>query len=104
MVISRSTSGAFCFYVGGGRNTNGLASGHSATVWGRQLRLCLAVLSRTLWNLALLRKAQGHLPAALVLEREALRVLDTTQDEAAKKKTREFIAKWEAELKSSPES
>lgn len=57
---------------------------------------------QTLENLALLRKARGHLPAALALEREALQVLATTQDEAAKKKARSLIARWEADLNSPP--
>jgi tetratricopeptide (TPR) repeat protein len=53
---------------------------------------------KTLENLALLRKAQADLPAALALEREALKVLETTQDEAAKRNARGLIAEWEAEL------
>jgi predicted ATPase/Tfp pilus assembly protein PilF len=52
---------------------------------------------KTLGNLALLRKAQGDVPAALTLEREALKVLEMTQDEAAKQKARDLIAKWEGQ-------
>src|SRR5205814_1483740 len=53
------------------------------------------VEGKTLENLALLREAQGDLPAALAQEGEALRVIETTEDEAAKKKARDLIAQWD---------
>jgi tetratricopeptide (TPR) repeat protein len=59
---------------------------------------------QTLENLALLRKAQGDVTEALQFEREALRVLDTTEDEAAKAKAREWLAEWEQQGQSGAES
>jgi hypothetical protein len=50
---------------------------------------------KTLENLGLLRAAQGNLAGALALEREALRVRETTEDEAAKQEARRLVAKWE---------
>jgi class 3 adenylate cyclase/predicted ATPase/Flp pilus assembly protein TadD len=52
---------------------------------------------QTLENLALLREAQGDVPGALELERLALRVFETTEDEAAKMKARALVAKWQGQ-------
>lgn len=50
---------------------------------------------QTLYNVALLHAERGDYALALQWEREALRVLETTQDERAKQKTRNWIAEWE---------
>ena len=49
----------------------------------------------TLANLALLRQAQGDKTEALRLAREALRVFEATEDEAAQEKVRQLVAAWE---------
>jgi tetratricopeptide (TPR) repeat protein len=54
---------------------------------------------QTLENIALLYSAQGATEKALEWERQALAVLQTTQDARAVAKARGLIAQWEALLK-----
>jgi tetratricopeptide (TPR) repeat protein len=70
---------------------------------------CLAIYQKlgdrvregqALRNLALLQEDQADFTAALELALEALRVLDTTEDEAAKERAHQLIAQLEAQIRS----
>ncbi|MBT7806879.1 tetratricopeptide repeat protein [Candidatus Poribacteria bacterium] len=50
---------------------------------------------QTLYNLALLREAQGDVSAALEVVRDALSVLETTEDTMSRDKAHAMIARWE---------
>ncbi len=55
-------------------------------------------------NLALLSRKQGDLDGAMRFVREALLVLDSTEDEAEKVKARALLARWEQQGQSGTES
>jgi tetratricopeptide (TPR) repeat protein len=50
---------------------------------------------KTLGNLALLREAQGDIAGALTFARQAVAVLERTEDKAELEKARGLVAKWE---------
>ena len=50
---------------------------------------------QALVNLALLRANQGDMAGALTLAREALQVLEATEDETAKERVRKLVTDWE---------
>ena len=51
---------------------------------------------RTLKNLALLREVRGDITEALEIGRQAVVVLETTEDKMELEKARQLVAKWEA--------
>ena len=54
---------------------------------------------KILENLALLREAQGEIAGALEFGRQAVAVLETTEDKAALEEARQLVAKLEAQIK-----
>jgi tetratricopeptide (TPR) repeat protein len=97
----------------GDRIGEGKALGNLGNVYGSQGRWieaeaacqqCLAISreygdrvgeGQTLNNLALLREAQGDISGAMEFGRQAVAVLETTEDKAELEKVRSLVAEWE---------
>jgi tetratricopeptide (TPR) repeat protein/class 3 adenylate cyclase len=94
--------------LGEGKILNNLGEVYRAQGWWQEAIVCYdrsLVIEReygdrigeglTLENVALLREAQGDIAGALEWGRQALQVLETTQDKRATEKVRGLVARWE---------